>query len=175
MSSEDSTLLPTNLSAYLCPYPVSGFLYRKPGWIGTEEVNRDAGLEPGETYSLCVSPGSSPVSRFTSSIRINPGRQYIILCDYNVSFFVCQMLLYIELSLLNDTFWLGNLVNLAKRIPSHATQTKADAHLPRGSPIYHKSTAATTAHQQAQQHRRQHRSTVNASKITFRLRKFKGR
>ena len=28
------------------------------------EVNRDAGLEPGETFCLCVSPSPSPVSRF---------------------------------------------------------------------------------------------------------------
>ena len=30
-------------------------------WIGTEEVYRDAGLEPGETFCLCVSPGTSTV------------------------------------------------------------------------------------------------------------------
>ena len=39
--------------------------YRHTGWIGTVEVNRDAGLEPGMTFCLCVSPGSGPVSRYT--------------------------------------------------------------------------------------------------------------
>ena len=42
------------------------------GWIGTMEVNRDAELEPGETFCLCVSPGLSPVSRFTSPVPIHP-------------------------------------------------------------------------------------------------------
>ena len=34
--------------------------YLQTGWIGRVEVNRDTGLEPGETFCLCVSPGSSP-------------------------------------------------------------------------------------------------------------------
>ena len=42
------------------------------GWIGTVEVNRDAGLVPRETFCLCVSPGSSPVSQFTSTVPIHP-------------------------------------------------------------------------------------------------------
>ena len=46
--------------------------YRQTGWIGTVEMNRDAGLEPGQTFCLCVSPGSSPVSRFTSTVPIHP-------------------------------------------------------------------------------------------------------
>ena len=36
-------------------------------------VDGDSGLEPGETLCLCVFPGSSPVSRFTSSVPIHPG------------------------------------------------------------------------------------------------------
>ena len=56
---------------------------------GFQEVSRDnggngrnyqegekIGLEPGETFCLCVSPGSSPVSRFISSVPIHPGRRY---------------------------------------------------------------------------------------------------
>ena len=51
------------------------FCYRQPGRIGTEEVNWDAGLEPGETFCLCVSPGSSTVSRITC-VTIHPGWRY---------------------------------------------------------------------------------------------------
>ena len=36
--------------------------YRQTGWIGTVEVNRDTGLEPGETQIQNVSPGSNPAS-----------------------------------------------------------------------------------------------------------------
>ena len=32
--------------------------YRQPGWIGTDRVNRDTGLEPGDTLRQNVSPGS---------------------------------------------------------------------------------------------------------------------
>ena len=46
--------------------------YRQSGWIGTEEVRRDAGLEPGETFCLCVPISSTPVSRFTSTVPIHP-------------------------------------------------------------------------------------------------------
>ena len=38
-------------------------IYRQTGWIGTVEVNRYAGLEPGETFC----PDSPPLSRSTSS------------------------------------------------------------------------------------------------------------
>ena len=47
--------------------------YRQPGLIGTEGMNRVAGLEPGETFSLCVFPASSPVPGFTPSVPIHPG------------------------------------------------------------------------------------------------------
>ena len=47
-------------------------LYRQMGWIGTVEVKRDTGLEPGETFCLCVSSDSSTVSRFTSTVPIRP-------------------------------------------------------------------------------------------------------
>ena len=54
----------TPFSILLGPFcfPNSINLYRKMGWIGTVEVNRDAGLQPGKTFSLYVSPGSGPVS-----------------------------------------------------------------------------------------------------------------
>ena len=48
------------------------FLYCQMGWIGTVEVNRDAGLEPGETFGLSVSPGSSPMYQLTSTVLIHP-------------------------------------------------------------------------------------------------------
>ena len=46
---------------------------RQLGWIGTDGVNRDTGLEPGQTRSQSVSPGSSPASRFIPSVPIHPG------------------------------------------------------------------------------------------------------
>ena len=46
--------------------------YRQTGWIGTVEVNRDMGLEPGEIQKHNVSPGSSPASQFTSTVLIHP-------------------------------------------------------------------------------------------------------
>ena len=66
---EDGNLLPLLFLPILLP-PFPRFLrplipqltppellkYLQTGWIGTVEVNRDAGLEPGETFCLCVSP-----------------------------------------------------------------------------------------------------------------------
>ena len=49
------------------------------GWIGTVEVNRDAGLKKGETFCHCVSPGSSPMSRFSSTVPIHPVWRYFLL------------------------------------------------------------------------------------------------
>ena len=46
--------------------------YRLTGWIGTVEVNRDMRLKPGEKQRQNVSPGSSPASRFTSTVPIHP-------------------------------------------------------------------------------------------------------
>ena len=40
-------------------------VYRQPGWVGTDGVNRDTGIEPGETQRQNVSPGSRPASRST--------------------------------------------------------------------------------------------------------------
>ena len=48
------------------------FAYRQTGWIGTVEVNWDTGLEPGETQRQNFSPGTSPASRFTSTVPIHP-------------------------------------------------------------------------------------------------------
>ena len=45
---------------------------RQTGWIGTVEVNRDTGLEPGETQGQNVYPGTSPASRFPSTVPIPP-------------------------------------------------------------------------------------------------------
>ena len=45
----------------------------------TEEVIRDARLELGETFYLSVSPGSSPLSKFTSYVPIHPGWRYVNL------------------------------------------------------------------------------------------------
>ena len=50
--------------------------YRQPGWIGTEGVNRDSGLEPGETLKQNVSPGPSPASQFSP----DPSRFTVTLC-----------------------------------------------------------------------------------------------
>ena len=54
---------------------------------GFQEVSRDnggngrnyqesekIGLKPGETFCLCVSPGSNPVSQFTSTVPIHPSQ-----------------------------------------------------------------------------------------------------
>ena len=46
--------------------------YRQTGWIGTVEVNRDTGIELEETQRQNVSPGSIPMSRFTSTVPIHP-------------------------------------------------------------------------------------------------------
>ena len=46
--------------------------YHQTGWIGTVKVNRDTKLEPGKTQTHNVSPGSSPASRFTSTVPIHP-------------------------------------------------------------------------------------------------------
>ena len=56
---------------------------------GFQEVSRDnggngrnyqesekIGLKPGETFCLCVSPSSDPVSQFTSTVPIHPIWQY---------------------------------------------------------------------------------------------------
>ena len=45
------------------------------------EVNRDTGLEPGETQREYLSPGSSPASWFTSSAPIHTGWWYVHLCS----------------------------------------------------------------------------------------------
>ena len=42
------------------------------GGLGQWRLNRDAGLELGETFCLCVSPGLSPLSRYIiiQSVRV---------------------------------------------------------------------------------------------------------
>ena len=50
------------------------FSCHQTGWIGTVEVNWDAGLEPEETFCLCVSPGQSCAisNRIVSKKRYGP-------------------------------------------------------------------------------------------------------
>ena len=45
-------------------------------WIGTVEVNRDTGFEPGESQRQNVSPALSPASQFTSTVSIHPVWRY---------------------------------------------------------------------------------------------------
>ena len=51
--------------------PLLRIWYSQPGWIGTE-VNRDAGLELGETFCLCDYPSSSSMSRLIYSVPTDP-------------------------------------------------------------------------------------------------------
>ena len=49
-----------------CVYIYFFFYYRQTGWIGTVEVNRDMGLEPGETQRQNVFPFWCPDSPLLS-------------------------------------------------------------------------------------------------------------
>ena len=72
-SSSSSSFSSSSFSSFSS----SSFFQKNGGWgYRCQTGNPQPWIVPGEIFCLCVSPGSRPMSRFTSSVPIHPGWQY---------------------------------------------------------------------------------------------------